>query len=462
MQNETLNIIREKLFYGSADYTKNQPDLFLPHRFKILAPSQADDFLEKVKESMPGDELLLYVHLPFCFAECLFCNSFPHPVNRETQDEYLENLLKEIELVSDRGIFRDKKARGIYFGGGTPTSYPNRDINRILEKLSSNIVFSDTCSITSEAHPATLSETKRIRELRKIGINRLSIGCQTFDQDILLRCNRKNTREQVARVVKDARDAGISINIDMMTGLPGQTLESVNADLSLLAEIRPDSVEYIRHEIVNPLVVTLYKDHPGLIVSNDTLFDMVCRTQEWMSANGYEQNGRFTDDRQWAYRYHWLKEMPIIAFGSRARSYTRTICYDKYEELSSYMNIIRKGGLPIGRYVALTEREQMFRSLLLGLQLGEGIDISRFQSRFGADPRDVFSRLLSELGDFGCLLQEDGSVRLSKYGAYFVEDVCDYIMDAVLAEESGHLERAPHSEGGTSARLTKPGRSREE
>lgn len=462
MQNEALNIIRERLFYGSADYTKNQPDLFLPHRFKILAPSQADGFLENVKESMTGGELLLYVHLPFCFAECLFCNSFPHPVNREVQDEYLECLLKEIELVASRGVFAGKKARGVYFGGGTPTSYSNRDISRILERLSSNIGFSGACSITSEAHPATLSETKRIQELRKIGINRISIGCQTFDREILLRCNRKNTPEQVTRIVRDAQAAGISINIDMMTGLPGQTLESVEADLALLAEIRPDSVEYIRHEIVNPLIVKFYKEHPGLIVSNDTLFDMVCRTQEWMSANGYEQNGRFTDDRQWAYRYHWLKEMPIIAFGSRARSYTRTLCYDKYEELSSYLGIIRKGGLPIGRYVALTEREQMFRSLLLGLQLGEGVDISGFQRRFGADPRKVFSKLISELGDLGCLLQEGGSVRLSKYGAYFVEDVCDYIMDAVLAEESGHLERAPHSEGGTSARLTKPGRSREE
>ncbi|HWR72925.1 MAG TPA: radical SAM protein, partial [Nitrospirota bacterium] len=380
MQNEALNIIRKRLFYGSADYTKNQPDLFLPHRFKILAPSQVDGFLEKVKESLAGGELLLYVHLPFCFAECLFCNSFPHPVNRETQNEYLENLLKEIDLIAGSGVFSGKKARGIYFGGGTPTSYSNRDINRILEKLSSHIGFSDPCSITSEAHPATLSETKRIQELRKIGINRISIGCQTFDQEILLQCNRKNTPEQVTRIVRDAQAAGISINIDMMTGLPGQTLESVDADLSLLAQIRPDSVEYIRHEIVNPLIVKLYKDNPGLIVSNDTLFEMVCRTQEWMRANGYEQNGRFTDDRQWAYRYHWLKEMPIIAFGSRARSYTRTLCYDKYEELSSYMSIIKKGGLPIGRYVALTEREQMFRALLLGLQLGEGIAISRFQS----------------------------------------------------------------------------------
>ncbi|HUJ19831.1 MAG TPA: radical SAM protein [Nitrospirota bacterium] len=459
IHNEALTIIREKLFYGSVDYTKSQPDLFIPHHFKILAPSQTDCFLERVRESLVAEELLLYVHLPFCFSECLFCNSFPHPVSREAQDDYLENLLKEIELVAGRGVFSGKKARCIYFGGGTPTSFPSRDINRILEKLSSIIGFSHACNVTSEAHPATLSDAKRVRELRNIGINRLSIGCQTFDQEILARCNRKNTRGQVADVVRAVQDAGISINIDMMTGLPGQTMDSVEADLAILEGIRPDSVEYIRHEIVNPLIVKLYKEHPGLVVSNDTLFDIVFRTQEWMSANGYEQNGSFTNDAQWPYRYYWLKEIPIIAFGSRARSYTKTICYDKYEELSSYTNIIRKGGLPIGRYIDLTRREQMFRTLLLSLQLAEGVDIRRFHGRFAADPRDVFSRLFSELGGFGCLLQENGFVRLSKYGAFFVEDVCDYIIDSVLTEESDHLIRAPHSEGGTSSRLTSPGTS---
>ena len=451
---EVLNVIKNKLFYGSADYTKNQPDLFTPHRFKMLAPSGVNEFLDKVKESLTGEEeFLLYIHLPFCFSECLFCNSFPHKVDREVQYVYLQNVLKELELLCKQGVFSGKKARCIYFGGGTPTSFSNHDIKLIMEAISSRIKLSDRCSITSEAHPLTLSNNRRVAELGAMGITRLSVGCQTFDQNILLCCNRKNTEDQIRRIVKDAHDAGISINIDMMTGLPGQTLESVKRDLAILEVIRPNSIEYIRHEIVNPLVVKLYKDNPGLVVSNDTLFEMVCITQEWMSANGYEQNGRFTDDRQWGYRYHWLKEMPIIALGSRARSYTKTICYDKHEELSTYSNIIRKGLLPIGRFIFLTKREQMYRSLLLNLQLQSGLNINRFRDRFTVDPLELFSSLLSKLNEYGCLLQENGAISLSKYGAYFVEDVCDFIIDTVLKEESNHLVRAPHSEGGTSSRL---------
>jgi len=451
---ETLTIIRNKFFYGSADYTKSQPDLFIPHRFKILAPSQVNGFLEKVKEGLAAEpEILLYVHLPFCFSECLFCNSFPHKVDREAQQEYLNNLLMEIERFSLSGVFEGKKARCIYFGGGTPTSFSNGDLQRILEKLASSIELSRNVNITSEAHPLTLSDPARIRGLRDIGVNRLSIGCQTFDPAILQLCNRSNTEAQIAQAVKDVQSAGMAINIDMMTGLPGQTMESVARDLAILEGIRPNSVEYIRHEIVNPLVVKLYKDNKDLVVSNDTLFEMVCLTQEWMSANGYEQNGRFTDDRQWGYRYHWLKEMPIIAFGSRARSYSKTICYDKYEELSSYNSIIKKGGLPIGRFIELTQREQMYRSLLLNIQIGSGLDAALFQSRFGVSPFEVFAPLLVKLREFGCLQEDGGAVRLSKEGACFVEDVCDFIIDTVLHEEKQGLVRAPHSDGGTSVRL---------
>ncbi len=452
-ENKILNIIKKELFHGQADYTKNQPDLFIPHRFKILAPSQAGRFVEEVKASLIEKEILVYVHLPFCFTECLFCNSFPHKADEKIQKDYLNSLLKEIELLKSRGVFEGKKAKCIYFGGGTPTSFSNSDLKLILDTISASIDLSDGCSINSEAHPFTLSDRNRIRELRAIGINRLSIGCQTFDQQVLQLCNRKNSEVQIERVVKDAQDAGISINIDMMTGLPGQTMESVKRDLEILEGIRPDAVEYIRHEIVNPLIISHYKNHPELIIDHATLFQMVCMTQEWMSANGYEQNGRFTDDKQWGYRYHWLKEMPIIAIGSRARSYTRTICYDKHEELSVYSNIIRKGELPIGRYIYLTPREQMYRSLLLGIQLKKGMDIRLFRDRFSADPLDVFASLFSTLSAYGCLQQEAGAINLTKYGAYFVEDVCDYIIDAVLKEESGALIRTPHSEGKISSRL---------
>ena len=269
---EILNNIRENIFYGATDYTKNQPDLFMSHKFRMLAPSQVENFINDLKEEITEKEILIYVHLPFCFSECSFCNSFPYETNHEAQQNYLACLLKEMEIFSSYGVFKGKEVKCIYFGGGTPTSFSNADIDLILKKISSLMNLSSDCNITSEAHPLTLSDKGRISEMRNMGINRLSIGCQTFDNDILRLCNRQNTKAQIVKIVDFAHDVGLSINIDMMTGLPGQSLDSVDRDLKILSEIKPETIEYIRHEIVNPLVVKLYKENPHLIVEKERHF----------------------------------------------------------------------------------------------------------------------------------------------------------------------------------------------
>jgi len=305
------------------------------------------------------------------------------------------------------------------------------------------------CNITFEAHPATFSDPNRIKELARMGINRISLGCQTFDLAVLKLCNRFQTQDQVKTIIACAQEAGIKTNIDMMTGLPGQSIDSVKRDLAFLETIRTNAIEYIRHEIVNPLVIALYRDNPDLVVADDSLFEMVYLTQTWMEEHGYEQNGRFTSNKQWEYRYYWLKEMPIIAFGSRSRSFTKGLCYDKHEDLSLYMLSIQKGIPPVARYVAFTQQEQKIRFLFLSLQLKSGLCIQQFQTRFHEKPMDTFASLIEELSEYGCIEVDKYSIHLTPNGSYFVEDVCDYIMDKVL---HGHV-RAPHSEGRTSQRL---------
>jgi len=180
-QDKILRNIREELFYGATDYTKNQPDLFVPHRFRMLAPSQVNQYLQALEQGLPEKELLIYVHLPFCFSECLFCNSFPLPADANLQNSYLQGLLKEIDLMAASGIFAGKSARCIYFGGGTPTLFPNSALESILDRIRAAIPPADGCSITTEAHPATVSSKERVVGLAAAGVNRISMGCQTFD-----------------------------------------------------------------------------------------------------------------------------------------------------------------------------------------------------------------------------------------------------------------------------------------
>ena len=399
-----LGKIKDSFFQGSFDYTKNQPDLFLPHKYKPVSPSIVNDFIDKFKESLNEDkQVLIYIHLPFCFSECVFCNSFPYKTNKIEQDLYFKNILKEIDLLVQTGIFKDKEIKSIYFGGGTPTSFPNKNLEAIINKLKNSMNIAKGASITTEAHPLTIKDPDRIKRLSKIGINRVSIGCQTFDPEILKRCNRFHTKEDIKIIIKTLNDIGMLSNIDMMTGLPGQTLESMKKDMHILEDIKPAAVEYIRHEIVNPIVIDIYKRNPNLVVKDDVLFQMVYLMQNWMQKQGYEQNGYFTNKKFWEYRYHWLKEMPIIAFGSRSRSYSKSISYDKHEGIPIYSKLLNKNIHPIGRYTSLTKTEQMYRSLFLRLQLKKGLSLKSFKERFNQDASDIFKDLLNSLQAFECV-----------------------------------------------------------
>ena len=413
--------------------------------------------LARISDSLDREaEILLYVHLPFCPSACVFCNAFPQKSNTDLQARYIEHLLAEIEIYSSSRIFANKLVRCLYLGGGTPTSFSGSDLRRIIQTLRSVADFSEACSVTCEAHSRDLQDRDRIEELSALGVNRISIGCQTFDERVLGFCKRSNPQSQVKEVIDQARRLGLSTNIDMMLGLPGQTLDGVRRDLDIVSEIAPDSLEYMRHEIVNPLAVSLYRRSPELLVGDDELFSMTHATQEWMEEKGYEQNGRFTSDRQFPYRYHWLKEMPFIALGARSRSHTKSVCCDKHEDLSLYFRLIEKGLPPIARYVVLEKKEQMYRSLFLKIQIRDGLELKQFENRFGEDALEVFSPLLDGLAACGCIEADPSAIRLSKYGRYFVEDVCCFIMDQAVreAEYDGRVRRMPHSSGAFAERLS--------
>lgn len=443
-----LEKIKKNFFQGSKDYTKNQPDFFLPHKYQSVAPSTVNSVFEEFKVSLINeDELLIYIHLPFCFSECVFCNTFPCKADKKKQEVYLKSLIKEIELFSNRGLFDKKEVKAIYFGGGTPTTFSNEQLKAVLDKINSLCAVVHNANITTEAHPHTLKSKKRIKGLSDIGITRVSIGCQTFDPEILKTCNRTHTQGEIKQIIDTLNSLNIQNNIDMMTGLPGQTIQSLEQDMQILEYIKPQAVEYIRHEIVNPIVINIYKENPQLIVKDEDLFQMVYMMQNWMQKQGYEQNGYFKTKKFWEYRYYWLKEVPIIAFGSRARSYSKTMSYDKHEGIEVFSKLIDRNTLPIARYIPLSKSNQMYRTLFLNLQLKNGLSLSEFKERYNEDALLVFKDLLTSLKEFDCIKLQDNQISLTEAGAFFVEDVCDFLMDYTLSLESGNLKRDTHSLG---------------
>jgi coproporphyrinogen III oxidase-like Fe-S oxidoreductase len=217
----------------------------------------------------------------------------------------------------------------------------------------------------------------------------------------------------------------------------------------------PSSVEYMRHEIVNPLAMQIYREDAGLMVSDDELFWMVLQTQQWMDDHGYERNGCFVHERFFPFRYHWLDELPFLGVGARSRSYTKSMCFDTHEVLDIYSRLVARSVPPVARVMRLGPTEQMYRSLFLHLQLARGLDLARFEARFGRRPRDVFPDLLERLEAYACVEIDDHAIKLTRLGKFFVEDVCCAVIDDAVAGRgySEEARRLPHSAGHRSLRV---------
>lgn len=453
----TLRTIREGLFQGLRDYTKSFPDFAIPQKFEMARPAEGRSLLALMQESLrEDDEILVYVHLPFCYHECVFCNTAPRRANRDGQAKYLASLLREIRLYGDAGIFQGKRIRSVYFGGGTPTAYSTADLRAILDGIDEYGELAPGSVVTVEAYPKHLCGNGRPAELADAGVHRVSVGCQTFDPAVAALVNRSNPKEQILEVTSECHDAGLTVNVDMMIGLPGQTIDGLHDDLAALDEIRPDAVEYMRHEIVNPLATALYQARPELLTDDDALFTMVLDSQAWMERNAYEQNGWFESDRFFPYRYYWLQEVPFVGLGSRARSFTRSLSLDKHESLQIYSQLIDRGDPAIARSLSLSRQDQMYRAVFLNLQLKRGVDVEDLDRRFPERSHEL-TPLFDDLETRGCVTRDGAMVRLTRYGRYFVEDVCCAVIDYAL-QQCGYppsYRRMPHSAGSRTARLAR-------
>ena len=216
-----------------------------------------------------------------------------------------------------------------------------------------------------------------------------------------------------------------------ISGLSGQTVRNLKNDLLKLEKLNPDAVEYMRHDVVNDKVIKLYKKHPELLVDKDALFEMNLLCQKWMERQGYEQNGSFSENSQFfPYRYDWVMGKPYLGLGSGAVSHFGGVRFVKLGNLSLYFSSLERNIMPIWNFRVFSNLEQAYRTLLLRLQTKAGITTKELKDRFGAGNYNAINLTINKLKDYELIIDNGGVVRLTdSYGRYFVEDICDLIMD---------------------------------
>lgn len=362
-------------------------------------------------------QLSVYVHIPFCAKKCAYCDFNSVALkNRRTTRRYVDSLLGEIEheaLRHAKGYCVDT----IYFGGGTPSVIAPEDIARILHVIRGSCDVSKKAEITIEVNPGTVA-SRMLGTYRKLGINRLSIGSQSFIDSELQLLGRIHTAKEIASAFTAAREAGFTnISLDLIFGLPDQAENSVACSLAEILRLKPEHVSTysLTIEKGTPLARSIAQKKlplPDQEVQAD-MFRGIIRT---LSAHGY-RHYEISNFAKHGYesrhnQAYWTGK-EYIGFGAGAHSYMDGVRYANTKDVAGYLTHNRKK-----KFRILTAEERSWEHIVLGLRMLKGIAVTN-----GAIPRKALLKKIEPLIDQGLLEYRDGQLKLTDTGVFFYDTV---------------------------------------
>jgi len=369
----------------------------------------------------------LYVHLPWCVHKCPYCdfNSFATGGKRIPERGYIDALLLELQAYARMDVW--PAVGSVFLGGGTPSLFSPEGIDCLLTGIGNRLSLSSEPEITLEANPGTV-ERGRFTEFRQAGVNRLSIGIQTFDDAALARIGRIHTGTDAVRAAEDARAGGFTnLNLDLMFGLPGQDRKSALADLDIALSLEPDHVS--RYQLtIEP--DTTFGVHPPRLPAEDTIWEMQVSGQRRLARRGYtryEVSAFAAPGKQCRHNRNYWEFGDYIGIGAGAhgkltrpglRCVTRT---RNTRSPRAWMNQVNN--LQMAGTTSPVEREDLaFEFMLNGLRLVEGFNYGLFEERTGL-PREAIRHRIDKARHDG-LLREDGDLVVpTALGGRFLNDL---------------------------------------
>lgn len=370
--------------------------------------------------------LSLYVHLPWCVRKCPYCDFNSHAAGaRAPRARYLEALLLDMQVEADRAAGRPLMS--IFLGGGTPSLFSPQEIGTLLEGVSEYFVLADGIEVTMEANPGTL-ECGAPKGYRQAGVNRLSIGAQSFRSESLQVLGRIHSADDILRSVKEAERAGFTnINLDIMYALPGQTLDDARFDLEQAIGLRPAHISWYQLTL-EPNTVFYAQPPPG-IPDDDLSYEIQQEGQSLLAACGYEQyeiSAYASKGQRCAHNLNYWSFGDYLAIGagahgkiSRAGGIWR---YVKAANPTRYMELVESGRGDV-ELTAVGDAARVFEFMLNALRLTEGFEMRLFEERTGLAAA-LIGEKLAALQKNRLVAALDGSVwRATGRGQRFLNDV---------------------------------------
>jgi oxygen-independent coproporphyrinogen-3 oxidase len=377
-----------------------------------------------------GTDLGVYTHIPFCRKRCHFCY-FKVYTDKDSAAirRYIEAVISELRIYGAKQFVGGRKPTFVYFGGGTPSYLSVDQLKHLFSEMQSVLPWTEIEEVTFEAEPGTLTDHK-LKAIRDLGVTRLSLGVENFDDHILEINGRAHHSKEITRAYAYAREVGFpQINIDLIAGMVEETEANWKECVRKTIEMAPDSVTIYEMEI--PYNTTIYKQMKAEgklaapVADWETKRHWVDYAFSELEKSGYQVASAYTavKDRakaKFLYRDRLWAGADLLSLGVASFGHIGGVHYQNHHDFDVYVSRIQSGELPIFRALTPTDDERFIRELILQLKLGS---ISRryFESKFGADPVQRFEQPVRTLKDWGFLSVAGDEIRLSREGLLQVD-----------------------------------------
>lgn len=365
-------------------------------------------------------ELGIYIHIPFCKKKCYYCDFISYSNKTELIEEYIECIVKEIQDWKKSTNIEKYKISTIYIGGGTPSYIKEKHIEKILENLREFI--NPQVEITIELNPGTVTKEK-LQAYKKAGINRLSIGLQETHDELLKQIGRIHTFNQFEETYNLAKEVGFNnINVDLMIGLPNQTIEYIKENLEKIIKLQPNHISVYSLILEENTVLEKQISQGKLTLPDEqqerAMYWYVKNTLELQGYNQYEISNFAKKGKESKHNLNCWEQEEYRGFGIAAHSYIEGVRFSTTTSFSEYMKYVNVSKL--NKYIQIhevQEKEDMQKEyMLLGLRKLEGVSISKFKNKFGENPIFLYYEEFQELTERKLLKIEGDKIKLTNRG----------------------------------------------
>lgn len=372
-------------------------------------------------------ELSIYIHIPFCVKKCNYCDFLSAPADGETRRRYVDRLLEEIKKAA--GDYGEYEVASVFFGGGTPSVLASEDTMRVMACLRENFRLSPRAEITTEINPKTADDEK-LKSYAALGFNRLSIGLQSAKEKELDILGRIHSYEDFLEAFYGARRAGFSnINVDVMSALPGQSVDSYISTLKKVLALSPEHISAysLIIEEGTPFFEWYGLGELPLLPSEEeerAMYEITGQLLEEQGYHRYEISNYAKPGYECFHNMAYWTRKEYAGFGIGAASFFSGVRFRNKGSLQSYL----EGDFEKEERLVLTRQDCMEEFMFLGLRLTAGVSKHKFKMQFGVSMEEIYGEVLKKMEKLRLLKAEGDRVYLTRRGV----DVSNYVMSEFL------------------------------